>query len=117
MMAGELEGAYALCAEWLGAGGGRETDAIRLRQMAQATRRMNAPARALPWLAAWLDRFPDSPESGGVWLELCVNAVRCAPPREEVARGALERARALLGEVPPVLALERALAAAALAAA
>ena len=112
LLAEEPEAAYVLCAAWLAPHGGRETESIRLRQMAQATRRMGAPARGLPWLTGWLERFPDSPDSGGVWLELCVSALLCAPAHQDVARAALDRTRALLGPVPAVPALERALSAA-----
>lgn len=90
--------AFALCLS--GARNAPETEAVRLRQLAQIGRRWGRPERALPWLAEWLGRFPDSPDSGLVWLEYGVNAARAGPGWLDAAGVALSRAQMLLGDIP-----------------
>ncbi len=73
-----------------------------VRQAARAARRAGQPGVALPLLLAWLQRFPDSQESGPVWLDACVNGMRTlgySPARTEAYH---ERARVLLGDLPAV---------------
>jgi glycosyltransferase involved in cell wall biosynthesis len=89
-----------------------ESDAHRLRQLARVSRHLDRPEAALPWLERWLSQFPDAPDAGSVWLALAVNAVSAQPPRIDDVHRALARARALLGNVPPVIALARHLEAA-----
>jgi hypothetical protein len=75
--------------------------AFRLRQLARIARAMDEPGRALSRLTEWLERFPDSPESGPLWIDRCVNAVRTGEPhRLPEAATALGHARALLGDSP-----------------
>jgi glycosyltransferase involved in cell wall biosynthesis len=77
-----------------------EVTAFRLRRLASLARTAGCPERALPRLSTWLARFPDSPDSGPLWLDLAVNAVQVGAAHATEARFALSRARALLGDVP-----------------
>src|SRR5215217_1987487 len=52
-----------------------ELAADRLRQLASVCRDWQRPELALLWLREWLERFPDSPDSGLVYLDLCSNAL------------------------------------------
>jgi hypothetical protein len=81
--------------------------AFRLRQVARITREAGGPERALPWLSEWLGRFPDSPDSGPVWLDMCVNGLGGGGGHQLDARVALTHARALLGDSPVVDRAER----------
>jgi hypothetical protein len=74
-----------------------EVTAFRLRQLARIARSCGQPERALPWLARWLDRFPDSPDSGAVWLDRCLNASQAGGHHLTEAGVALDRASDLLG--------------------
>jgi glycosyltransferase involved in cell wall biosynthesis len=80
--------------------------AFRLRQVSRIAREAGGPARALPLLSEWLGRFPDSPDSGPVWLDMCVNALRVGGGHHLDARVALAHARALLGDSPVVDRIE-----------
>jgi glycosyltransferase involved in cell wall biosynthesis len=97
-LSGEYRRAFMMCIEseeeilW------SEQAAHLLRQLAAICREWKLPGFALPWLRDWLERFPDSPESGMVWLDRAVNALALAPALLEEARQAFETARALLGE-------------------
>jgi hypothetical protein len=101
-LSGDLERAYRLCVLALQRARPGEAEAYRVRQLAKVTRAMGRPELALPWLGDWLERFPDSPDSGAVWLERCVNASRAGVGSLGEAEEALGRARRLLGE-PPVV--------------
>ena len=79
-----------------------ESDWPLVRQVALAARRGAAPGAALPVLLAWLDRFPDSQESGPVFLDACVNALRADDGAVELAEWCCGRARVLLGDMPAV---------------
>jgi hypothetical protein len=46
-----------------------------MRQLAAIARDLERPALALPPLREWLARFPDSPDSELVRLELCRAAI------------------------------------------
>jgi glycosyltransferase involved in cell wall biosynthesis len=83
-----------------------------VRQAARAARRAQAPGAAVPALLAWLTRFPDSQESGPVWLDTCVNALKsgdCSPALLETYLG---HARTLLGDLPAIQKCARSIAAA-----
>jgi hypothetical protein len=106
--AGNLTAAFHWASDGLDLRRDDGTTAFRLRQLARIARAADAPERAEPWLVEWLQRFPDSPDSGGVWVDLCINAVAAGgPERVPEARRALDRARALLGDVPALDAVER----------
>jgi hypothetical protein len=107
-LAGNLAAAFQSASDGLDLRRDDGTTAFRLRQLARIARAADAPERAEPWLAEWLQRFPDSPDSGAVWLDLCINAAAAGgPERLPQARRALDRARALLGDVPALDAVER----------
>jgi hypothetical protein len=101
-LAGDLAGGYERACQGLDLTSDDEVTAFRLRQVARIARAAGVPERALPWLNGWLERFPDSPDSGPVWLDLCVNATRAGAEHFDVAEAALEQARSLLCD-PPVL--------------
>jgi aminoglycoside phosphotransferase (APT) family kinase protein len=75
-----------------------ELSADRLRQLAAVCREWQRPEIALSWLHQWLERFPDSPDSGFVYLDLCANAVATGGTFITEARRGLECAHQLLGE-------------------
>jgi len=118
-LAGEYEAGFLVCRSTLDLGADGDITANALRQLARIARAWRQPSRALPMLTAWLDRFPDAPEAGAVWLDRSVNALQAADATANLddARLSLERARALLGDLPIVekvdvlLALRRAPAA------
>ena len=73
-----------------------------VRLVARAARRAGSPVTALPVLLGWLERFPDSQESGPVWLEACVSSIGSGRAYAASAEGYWRRARALLGAMPAV---------------
>ncbi len=83
-----------------------ELAAERLRQLAAVCREWGRPEIALPWLRQWLEHFPDSPDSGAVHLDMCVNALAAGAAFVSEARQALQSARCLLGESVELAALE-----------
>jgi hypothetical protein len=95
-LAGDLAEGYERACHGLDLTSDDEVTAFRLRQVARIARAAGVPERALPWLNAWLERFPDSPESGPVWLDTCVNAIRAGGEHLQVAEAAFDHARALL---------------------
>jgi hypothetical protein len=86
-----------------------EFAAPRLRQLASLCREWGLPELALPWLREWLCQFPDSPDSGEVWLDRCLNALASSADFEDEARESFNHARSLLGDVPGLCELEAAL--------
>ncbi|MEO8621102.1 MAG: glycosyltransferase [bacterium] len=78
-----------------------ESDWPLIRQVARLARRAALPGAALPVVLAWLDRFPDSQESGPVWLDACVSSMR-ARESIDTAEQYCAHARALLGDMPAV---------------
>ncbi len=84
-----------------------ELGAARLHQVSRIARRAGTAERAVSPLRDWLAPHPDAPESGGVWLEL---ALLLAERDSGAAEAALVQAQALLGNVPPVLAIQRRIA-------
>jgi glycosyltransferase involved in cell wall biosynthesis len=77
-----------------------EFAAPRLRQLARVSRELGLPELALPWLREWLETFPDSPDSGVVWADRGLNAMRTSPELADEARASLASARRLLGGSP-----------------
>jgi len=75
-----------------------ELAADRLRQLAAVCRDWQRPELALSWLREWLDRFPDSPESGFLYIDLCTNALAAGSTFVAEARQALECAGQLVGQ-------------------
>ena len=81
--------------------------ADRLHQLAILCRGWGRPELALPYLQEWVKRFPDSPESGSIYLDLCCNLMAlCGDWSEEFSR-ALESARRLLGESADLTTIEQ----------
>jgi glycosyltransferase involved in cell wall biosynthesis len=107
----EYGSAFQRCALALDRQPAIESEAHRVRQAARIARKWGRPELALPYLTAWLDRFPDSQESGPVWLERCVNATRAGEEYLEEAAASHRRARVLLGDIVSVAKAERLLAA------
>lgn len=83
-----------------------ELAADRLRQLAAICRDWQRPELALSWLREWLDRFPDSPESGSVYFDLCSNTLAAGITFVPEARRALNSARQLLGGSVALTSLE-----------
>jgi glycosyltransferase involved in cell wall biosynthesis len=81
-----------------------------LRQLSEVCREMGLPGFALPWLREWLDCFPDSPDSGLVWLDRCMNALQTSAELIEEAREAFVRAEDLLGNCVDLTKLQTELA-------
>jgi glycosyltransferase involved in cell wall biosynthesis len=79
-----------------------EHGAPRLHQLARLARRAGRPAAGVPALRAWLSRFPDAPDAGGVWLEL---SLLHAHGDHVQGADAVAVAGTLLGAVPAVLAV------------
>ncbi len=113
------EGRFADAFRWfkaeLNAGTHSEHAALLIRQLARICREWGRPALALPTIRSWLQRHPDSPDSGAVWIDRCLNAFHAGHDprlRLEAARS-LERAKALLGESPIICRIHRIIHAAA----
>ena len=83
-----------------------EYEVPRLRQLVRICRLWKRPQRALPWLADWLSRFPDSPSSGQMWLSHAVLAIESGKDDLDEATISLKHAKALLGPVPAVRKVE-----------
>jgi glycosyltransferase involved in cell wall biosynthesis len=105
---GEFGKAFALCVEPQDPFYWSELAAPRLRQLARVCREWGFPGLALPWLREWLDRFPDSPDSSGVWLDRSCNALGIGMSAE--ARSSLNTVRALIGSAVDLAALENCVA-------
>jgi glycosyltransferase involved in cell wall biosynthesis len=73
----------------------------RLRDLSALLCKAGHPDHAWTRLTAWLERYPDSFNSGEVWGQFGLVALSLAPPRVDDAERALERCRALLGEQDP----------------
>jgi glycosyltransferase involved in cell wall biosynthesis len=73
----------------------------RLRDLSALLCKAGHPDHAWTRLTAWLERYPDSFNSGEVWGQFGLVALSLAPPRIDDAERALERCRALLGEQDP----------------
>jgi glycosyltransferase involved in cell wall biosynthesis len=101
-LAGDYEAAVRQCLAIVDATVDTETAVAALRQLARLARKWQRPELALPLLTEWLDRFPDSPDAGPVWLDRAVNILQSAHADLDVGRFAIERARALLGDHPVV---------------
>jgi glycosyltransferase involved in cell wall biosynthesis len=72
-----------------------ELAAYRWQQLARIAREWERPAFALPWLRDWLEGFPDSPDSGAVWRDRCVNAWLAGDDFLDEAREAFAHAKEL----------------------
>jgi hypothetical protein len=110
-LSGDHARAYELWAADANDDTATECDAYRMRQLARVTRSLGRPSLAISRLTNWLARFPDSADSGPVWLDLGVNAARAGAQFHEVAAHALARARTLLGDLPVLDKADRLLAA------
>lgn len=88
-------------------GGSEEFHHIFLRQFAQIGRKIGNPGITLARLQTWLARYPDSPDSGPLWLELAVNAAHSGKEHITTARNAFRSAQNLLGDVPAVAKVEK----------
>jgi glycosyltransferase involved in cell wall biosynthesis len=108
---GDCERAFLLCAASLVRWPPGEWEAGRLRQLARLARRLGQPARALPWLAAWLERFPDGAESAAVWLDRALGAAAAGEAHVVETDDALARSRELLVDTPVVTKAARTIAA------
>jgi glycosyltransferase involved in cell wall biosynthesis len=95
---GDFSKAFELCTAGIAGGGEKEFAFARLRQLARICREWGRPELTLPWLREWLATYPDSPHSGLVWLDLCVNVLQCGGESLAECREALREARCLLGE-------------------
>ncbi|MCC7054317.1 MAG: glycosyltransferase family 4 protein [Gemmatimonadaceae bacterium] len=104
---GDVDGALAECLSQFGRLIPGESGAPRLHQLARVARAARSNATAVELLEAWLARFPDAPDAGGVWLEL---ALLCCADDHATASRAVNHASRLLGEVPAVSAVLRRLA-------
>jgi hypothetical protein len=82
-----------------------EHGAPALRQLAKICRNWNKPELALSWLRAWLADFPDSPESGAIWLDLSVAAGSRAETLSEAIKAA-GKSKELLGDLPIIHQIE-----------
>ncbi len=107
-MAGDLDLAFDRAGRLLDLTSDDSATVFRLRQVARIARAAGAPERALPSLAEWLDRFPDSPDSGQLWLDRCLNASSSGNGvHASEAVTALGQARVLLGDSPLLERVER----------
>ena len=84
----------------------RENEAVKVRQIARICRKWEKPELALPWLRTWLGKYPDSPDSGPVWLDRAVNACYSGKGFLSESAESLVRARNLLGSIPAIEKLE-----------
>ncbi|WP_392533435.1 glycosyltransferase [Nostoc sp. C117] len=92
--------AFQLCSKELDARLWGEWTAPYLRQLARICREWKKPELALPWLKQWLEQFPDSPDSGPVWLDYCINASGAGKNFLTEAEAAFAQAKNLLGDSP-----------------
>jgi glycosyltransferase involved in cell wall biosynthesis len=72
-----------------------ELAAYRWQQLARIAREWDRPAFALPWLREWLEEFPDSPDSGAVWRDRCLNSLLAGDDFLAEAREAFAHAKEL----------------------
>lgn len=104
---GNFAKAFQLCTAETDLRGWNEFAALRLRQLARICREWGQPELALPWLRRWLEQFPDSLDSGPVWLDNCVNALEAGRHCLTEAQVALRQARSLLGDSPMLDKVEK----------
>jgi glycosyltransferase involved in cell wall biosynthesis len=84
----------------------REHQGVHLRQLARICREWQKPVLALPWLRKWLEQFPDSPDSGPVWVDRSLNASLSGTEWLPEAKDSFVQARNLLGPIPLIMELE-----------
>jgi glycosyltransferase involved in cell wall biosynthesis len=84
----------------------QEHEGYLLKQLAKICRKWKRPELALPWLRRWVKMYPDSPESGFIWLDLAVNGSAVREGDIAEAQAALQHAKELLGDVPVIAKLE-----------
>ncbi|MEH2084473.1 MAG: glycosyltransferase [Nostoc sp.] len=106
---GNFATAFQLCTTALDTNFWGEWAAYHLRQLARICREWNKPELALPWLRQWLEQFPDSPDSGSVWLDRCINAFSTGKDFLIEAEAALAQAKNLLGNSPTLEKVEKTL--------
>jgi glycosyltransferase involved in cell wall biosynthesis len=94
--------AFRLCTESEHAESWGEPAAPRLRQLARVCREWGVPGLALPWLRDWLTAFPDSPDSGLIWLDRSANAIQASSDLIREAAESYAWARNLLSVDPHV---------------
>jgi glycosyltransferase involved in cell wall biosynthesis len=105
MQEGDCQSAFLRAAAALRAQPAGENEELRVRQAGRIARQWGRPELAIPFLAEWLERFPDSQESGPVWLELSLTCHRAGCMHDDRAREAWQRAHTLLGDIPAVAKL------------
>ncbi|MGE5340229.1 MAG: glycosyltransferase [Candidatus Omnitrophota bacterium] len=99
------EKAYEACVQAIESNELTALHSSLLRELASVCRRWKKPEAALPWLERWLDKFPDEPDSGLVWLEYAYNCFYSDDKREE-SSSILDNAKKLLGDLQPIRELE-----------
>lgn len=92
--------AFAICTGLLKNMTDRAETVHALRLLSKICRQWAKPQKTLPYFQKWLGRFPDSPESGIIWMEYSFCSIRSGKRCHVQAKNALERARFLLGELP-----------------
>lgn len=84
-------------------------DSQCLRQIAAICRKWEKPEAALPWLRAWLEKYPDEPDSGSVRMAYAYNLLYSGEEDETDMDAILGTVGELLGDMPCVKELERAI--------
>lgn len=84
-------------------------DSQCLRQIARICRKWEKPETALPWLRAWLEKYPDEPDSGSVWMAYAYNLLYSGEEDNAGMDAVLGTVRELLGDMPYVKELEQAI--------
>ena len=102
-MLGDQNKAFELALNGLSLSVPRESSAPLVRQLARISRLRQTPEAALPFLTAWLERFPDGPDSGLIWLDLLFNRLRLGGSHLPEARNALKQVKLLLGDRLPLV--------------
>ena len=99
LLENRLPEAYEIVSNSLAADPPGEFDFSRIRQLAKVARKMGAPEKALSVIKSWLKQFPDAPDSGVIWLDLCANASAAGGKYLPDAGKAFLNAKELLGDV------------------
>jgi glycosyltransferase involved in cell wall biosynthesis len=104
---GNYSAAYHLFSERYLVGVIPEHEVEALQQLAKICRAWKRPELPLSWLRTWLQKYPDSPGSGMVWLDYSVNASYAGVQYLAEAQEAISVAETLLGNIPVIQKLKQ----------
>lgn len=84
----------------------QEYDAVFIKQICKIIEFTNQPEVALSWIDNWLQLYPDSPNSGEIWLRKAFVAFKCGDSYHKLAKSAIKITKQLYPNDSIVQSLE-----------